>query len=154
QLELQHGENSRLFTNPFVPESGPLCALSGDHKASGKRAGVWFQWFDVRLSGCYSAGSKCNIAPGLGHAITPSDSIHIKLPSCKQNGLHAGFLQPATNISDTQENPIMPKNDTDHYDLVIVGAGAIGSAAAYHAARSGHRVLLLEQFDVGHTRGS
>ncbi len=48
----------------------------------------------------------------------------------------------------------MPKHDTDRYDLVIVGAGAIGSAAAYHAARSGHRVLLLEQFNVGHTRGS
>jgi monomeric sarcosine oxidase len=40
------------------------------------------------------------------------------------------------------------------YDLVVVGAGGVGSAAAYHAARSGRRVLLLEQFSVGHTRGS
>jgi sarcosine oxidase len=40
------------------------------------------------------------------------------------------------------------------YDLVVVGAGGVGSAAAYHASRAGRRVLLLEQFSVGHTRGS
>jgi sarcosine oxidase len=39
-------------------------------------------------------------------------------------------------------------------DLIVVGAGGVGSAAAYHAARAGHRVLLLEQFTVGHARGS
>ena len=40
------------------------------------------------------------------------------------------------------------------YDLVVVGAGAVGAAAAYHGARSGRRVLLLEQFSLGHARGS
>jgi monomeric sarcosine oxidase len=40
------------------------------------------------------------------------------------------------------------------YDVVIVGAGGIGCAAAYHAARAGRRVLLLEQFTLGHTHGS
>ncbi|RIK55017.1 MAG: N-methyl-L-tryptophan oxidase [Chloroflexi bacterium] len=40
------------------------------------------------------------------------------------------------------------------YDLIVAGAGGVGSAAAYHAAHSGRRVLLLEQFAVGHTRGS
>ena len=40
------------------------------------------------------------------------------------------------------------------YDVVVIGAGAIGSAAAYHCARDGRNVLLLEQFTVGHTRGS
>jgi monomeric sarcosine oxidase len=40
------------------------------------------------------------------------------------------------------------------YDLIVVGAGGVGSAAAYHAARFGRRVLLLEQFQIGHTRGS
>lgn len=37
---------------------------------------------------------------------------------------------------------------------VVVGAGAVGSAAAYHLARRGEPVLLLEQFAVGHDRGS
>jgi sarcosine oxidase len=37
---------------------------------------------------------------------------------------------------------------------VIVGAGAMGSAAAYHFARRGEPVLLLEQFALGHDRGS
>ncbi len=40
------------------------------------------------------------------------------------------------------------------YDIIVIGAGGVGSAAAYHCARDGKRVLLLEQFTVGHTRGS
>ena len=36
----------------------------------------------------------------------------------------------------------------------MVGAGAAGSAAAYALARRGQEVLLLEQFHVGHERGS
>jgi sarcosine oxidase len=37
---------------------------------------------------------------------------------------------------------------------VIVGAGAVGSATAYHLARRGKPVLLVEQFALGHDRGS
>ncbi len=40
------------------------------------------------------------------------------------------------------------------YDVIIIGAGAMGSAAAYYAARDGRRVLLLEQFEIDHQRGS
>lgn len=41
-----------------------------------------------------------------------------------------------------------------HARNVIVGAGAMGSAVAYHLARVGEPVLLLEQFALGHDRGS
>ena len=34
------------------------------------------------------------------------------------------------------------------------GAGIMGSATAYALARDGHDVVLYEQFEVGHTRGS
>ena len=37
---------------------------------------------------------------------------------------------------------------------VIVGAGAMGSAAAYQLARRGEPVVLIEQFALGHDRGS
>jgi sarcosine oxidase len=37
---------------------------------------------------------------------------------------------------------------------VIVGAGAMGSAAAYHLARRGEPLVLIEQFALGHDRGS
>jgi len=40
------------------------------------------------------------------------------------------------------------------YDVVVVGVGAMGSAATYHLARRGQRVLALEQFDVPHEYGS
>jgi sarcosine oxidase len=43
---------------------------------------------------------------------------------------------------------------TTPYDVCVIGAGAIGAAAAYHAARAGHRVLLLEQFTLDHPYGS
>ena len=38
--------------------------------------------------------------------------------------------------------------------VVVVGAGIMGSAAAYALARQGRDVLLVEQFRVGHEHGS
>jgi sarcosine oxidase len=40
------------------------------------------------------------------------------------------------------------------YDVVVVGLGALGSAAAWHLASRGHTVLGLEQFELGHSRGA
>src|SRR5579859_1154107 len=40
------------------------------------------------------------------------------------------------------------------YDVIVVGLGGMGSAAAYHLARRGVRVLGLERFTPAHTRGS
>ena len=39
-------------------------------------------------------------------------------------------------------------------DVVVIGAGAMGSATAWWLARRGVDVVLLEQFEPGHTRGS
>ncbi|WP_022881136.1 FAD-dependent oxidoreductase [Gryllotalpicola ginsengisoli] len=39
-------------------------------------------------------------------------------------------------------------------EVVVVGGGAMGSAAAWHLARAGREVLLLERFSPGHTAGS
>src|ERR687892_397529 len=39
-------------------------------------------------------------------------------------------------------------------DVVVIGAGIMGSATAYSIADGSKRVALLEQFEVGHTRGS
>ncbi len=39
-------------------------------------------------------------------------------------------------------------------DVVIVGGGVMGCAAAYHLAKDGQRVLLLEQFAIGNHNGS
>lgn len=45
----------------------------------------------------------------------------------------------------------MQRIETKH---AIIGAGAMGSAAAYHLARRGEPVVLIEQFPIGHDRGS
>jgi sarcosine oxidase len=39
-------------------------------------------------------------------------------------------------------------------DVAIIGLGAMGSAAAYHLARRGKRVIAVERFEPGHDRGS
>jgi sarcosine oxidase len=39
-------------------------------------------------------------------------------------------------------------------DVVVVGAGAMGSATAWWLARRGRAVALVEQFEQGHARGS
>ncbi len=40
------------------------------------------------------------------------------------------------------------------YDAIVIGAGGMGSAAAYHLAKSGAQTLVLEQFSRGHALGS
>lgn len=45
-------------------------------------------------------------------------------------------------------------NCIDVFDVIVVGAGVMGSSAAYQAAKRGKKTLLLEQFDFLHHRGS
>ena len=40
------------------------------------------------------------------------------------------------------------------FDTIVVGLGGMGSAALYHLARRGHRVLGIERFQVPHEMGS
>ncbi|HEY5887831.1 MAG TPA: N-methyl-L-tryptophan oxidase [Acidimicrobiales bacterium] len=48
----------------------------------------------------------------------------------------------------------MTEPTTTECDLVVVGLGALGSAAAWAAARRGATVVGLEQFALGHERGA
>ncbi len=40
------------------------------------------------------------------------------------------------------------------YDVIVLGCGGVGSAALYHLASRGARVLGIDQFAPGHDRGS
>ena len=40
------------------------------------------------------------------------------------------------------------------YDVIVLGLGAMGSAAAFQAARRGQRVLGLDAYERGHDKGS
>ncbi|HXM25480.1 MAG TPA: N-methyl-L-tryptophan oxidase [Chthoniobacterales bacterium] len=40
------------------------------------------------------------------------------------------------------------------FDVAVLGVGGIGSAACYHLARTGLRVVGIEQFSIPHSRGS
>ena len=53
-----------------------------------------------------------------------------------------------------------PRDDPDQevaqmgYDVIVIGLGGMGSAAAYHLAARGQRVLGLEKFTPAHDKGS
>lgn len=40
------------------------------------------------------------------------------------------------------------------YDVIVIGVGGMGSATAYHLARSGAKTLALEQFNIPNNLGS
>jgi len=46
------------------------------------------------------------------------------------------------------------ESSTNHYDVIVVGVGGMGSAACYALAERGARVLGLEQYDIPHAYGS
>ena len=73
------------------------------------------------------------IAPGRGRA---------RLTLTRLSSVHKGRL------SDDR------RTGMDSYDVIVVGLGGMGSAAAYHLAARGLRVLGLERFDPAHNRGS
>jgi sarcosine oxidase len=41
-----------------------------------------------------------------------------------------------------------------HYDAIVLGVGGMGSAALYHLARRGLRVLGIERYNIPHEMGS
>ena len=43
---------------------------------------------------------------------------------------------------------------TEQYDVIVAGAGGMGSAALYHLARRGIRVCAVERFGIAHDQGS
>jgi hypothetical protein len=50
---------------------------------------------------------------------------------------------PCSSQVDTEQDSL--RTMEKHYDIIVVGAGVAGSAAATTFARQGHRVLLLER---------
>ncbi len=42
----------------------------------------------------------------------------------------------------------------NNFDVIVIGGGAAGSAAAYYLTKQKLRVLLLEQFEINHQKGS
>ena len=43
---------------------------------------------------------------------------------------------------------------TSVYDVAIIGAGAMGSAAAYHLSKTEKKMLVLDQFSPAQDHGS
>jgi sarcosine oxidase len=42
----------------------------------------------------------------------------------------------------------------EHFDVIVIGVGAMGSSACYHLAKRGVRILGLEQFSIPNSMGS
>ena len=42
----------------------------------------------------------------------------------------------------------------NYFDVIVLGVGSMGSAACYHLAKRGFKVLGLDQFEIPHNQGS
>lgn len=45
-------------------------------------------------------------------------------------------------------------DNSNHYDVIVIGVGGMGSAATYHLAKRGYDILGLEQFGIPNKKGS
>ena len=48
----------------------------------------------------------------------------------------------------------MSDSATKHSDVIVVGTGAVGSAAMYYLARNGFDVIGLDRLPAAHDKGS
>jgi sarcosine oxidase len=65
---------------------------------------------------------------------------------------HAG--RPLFIPESAKRPPRLRRMASKRFDAIVIGLGGMGSAAAFHLARRGKRVLGLEQFELLHERGS
>jgi sarcosine oxidase len=67
---------------------------------------------------------------------------------------HQGLAYAIATRPATAINPEATMTAHAKYDAIVLGIGGMGSAALYHLARRGQRVLGLEQYDIPHAMGS
>jgi thioredoxin reductase (NADPH) len=103
---------------------------------------------------------------GVPHAFHPFDSAEGRgfLISCGQEGTRAPvvLLPDGSVLLDPKPEEIAEHgtrmrtelDDTDPYDVVIVGAGPAGLAAAVYASSEGLRALVVERESIGGQAGS
>ncbi len=46
------------------------------------------------------------------------------------------------------------KKSQNHFDVIVIGVGSMGSAACWYLSKRGYKVLGLEQFEIPHEHGS
>ena len=61
---------------------------------------------------------------------------------------------PTDTVGLYAANEIIHGNFVTSYDVIVIGTGGVGSAALYHLAKRGVKVLGLDRFPPGHDRGS
>src|SRR5207244_7693410 len=104
--------------------------------------------------GCDRRARRAQHAPstrrraGIGNR---GDGVH---PGTRRRTLAATWRRRRTRGRGHRSAPEPRSLIRMQAEVVVVGAGIMGSATAYALARQGRDVLLLEQFHVGHGHGS
>ncbi|KYR02581.1 hypothetical protein DLAC_00021 [Tieghemostelium lacteum] len=62
----------------------------------------------------------------------------------------------STHLShqNSSDSKVLKSNDHTLYDICVIGGGITGTSTAYQLSKEGYKVLLLEQYKIGHDNGS
>jgi thioredoxin reductase (NADPH) len=126
-------EGVRIIGHRWSPES---------HRIRGFLAGnqVPYQWLDIE--------TDPEARPLLAH--TGSDDQHLPVVVLA-DGSH---LEAPTNVQIAEKVGLRTRASTPFYDLVIVGGGPAGLAAAVYGASEGLRTVMIERQAPGGQAGS
>ncbi len=98
----------------------------------------------------HTRSSLHNAARSRLHARFPNDAVcHFRL---RFSGAEKYVIVPTFNVGHPAEHHVVTTDP--HYDVIVIGLGAMGAAALDQLARRGARVLGLEQFGIPHDMGS
>src|SRR4029450_9717593 len=108
-------------------------------------------------STCRTATGSANAAPGWSNAAARIPHVIARLmmfitPLAHQRSCRNARRSRMTWTTSSAHNGVSSRSM--EYDVIVLGVGGMGSAAVYHAARRGARVLGLERYDIPHDLGS
>src|SRR5437868_11591006 len=78
------------------------------------------------------------------------------LPSRGMRTSRRRFIAAAAGAAALVSRPVhaVRRTASDDYDVVVVGAGVFGSWSAYHLAKAGKHVALVDAYGPGNSRAS
>ena len=125
-----------------------VARVNGEERSRGNLSDLFHSWEAIVAHASRNTHLRAGRRPRLRHS---RDGVH---PRARRRPL-AATRRRGRARGRGHRHPAEPRRLTRaRAEIVVVGAGIMGSATAHALARQGRDVLLVEQFEVGHEHGS